>query len=297
VKHGHVLGLPAVAISRSETCSQLERWIAERQREFVVLANVHVIETARRDAELADALCQAGLVLPDGAPIAWAVGRDTGTRSERVTGCDVFEELCRRSETAGYRHFFYGSTPETVELLRQRVSERYPGIRICGTLSPPFGPVELREEELAAINAARPDIVWVGLGAPKQELWMSLAREHLEAPLLLGVGAVFDFASGRKPRAPRVMQRLWLEWLHRLITEPRRLARRYASTNTTFLVAMLRSAARRTAVRYLDLGPFAGRVPFRRRRPRPGPPSTRRGTPSPDQALSSDRLTTTRRPA
>jgi N-acetylglucosaminyldiphosphoundecaprenol N-acetyl-beta-D-mannosaminyltransferase len=233
--------MPAVAISRSETCEKLERWIAERRREFVVLANVHVIETARRTAELSDALHRAGLVLPDGAPIAWAVGRDTGTRSERVTGCDVFDALCRRSPAAGYRHFFYGSTPETVELLRRRVSERYPGIQICGVLSPPFGPVELRREELAAINAARPDIVWVGLGAPKQELWMGRARQHLEAPLLLGVGAVFDFASGRKPRAPRILQRLWLEWLHRLITEPRRLARRYTVTNTTFVVAMLRS--------------------------------------------------------
>lgn len=243
MKRGHVLGLPVVATSRTEACDELERWIAERRREYVVLANVHVVESARRDPLLADALRHAGLVLPDGAPVAWAVARDTGTRSERVTGSDVFDELCRRSQTAGYRHFLYGSMPETLELLSSRVAQRYPGLEICGTLSPPFTPeAELRDEQLAVIAAARPDIVWVGLGAPKQELWMRLVRERLEAPLLLGVGAVFDFASGQKARAPRLVQRLGLEWAHRLVKEPRRLAKRYVVTNTTFVVALVRAA-------------------------------------------------------
>lgn len=237
-----VLGTPVAATSRDAACAELERWIAEGRREYVVLANVHLVETARRNPSVADALEHAGLVLPDGAPVAWWVRCAAGSQAERVTGSDVFEELCRRSPAAGYRHFFYGSTPETLDLLRGLVARRYPGIEICGALSPPFSPrVELRDDDLAAIAAARPDIIWVGLGAPKQELWMRLARERLETPLILGVGAVFDFASGRTRRAPHWAQRLGLEWAHRVMREPRRLTGRYLTTNTTFALAILRS--------------------------------------------------------
>jgi len=242
VRVGRVLGTPVAATTRAEACDHLERWIAECRREYVVLANVHLVETGRRDRSVAEALEGAGVVLPDGAPVAWSVRRATGSRAERVTGGDVFEELCSRSPSNGYRHFFYGSSPQTVEALERFVGRDYPGIEICGSLSPPFSPTaELREAELAAINEARPDIVWVGLGAPKQELWMRLARPHLEAPLLLGVGAVFDFASGSKRRAPDLLQQLGLEWAYRLAQEPRRLGRRYLTTNTSFTVTTLRS--------------------------------------------------------
>ena len=242
MKVGRVLGTPVAATSRVEACDHLERWIAERRREYIVLANVHLIETGRRDPAVAEALAHAGVVLPDGAPVAWSVRRATGSQSDRVTGSDVFEELCGRSPSNGYRHFFYGSSPQTVEALEGFVGRDYPGIEICGSLSPPFSPAaELRADELATINEARPDIVWVGLGAPKQELWMRLARPHLEAPLLLGVGAVFDFASGSKRRAPDLLQQLGLEWAYRLAREPRRLGRRYLTTNTSFTVTTLRS--------------------------------------------------------
>ncbi len=238
MKQGRVMGSPVVATSRDEARACLERWIAERRREYVVLANVHVVETARRDPGVADALARAGLVLPDGAPVAWAVARQTGERSERVTGSDVFDALCRASLQHGYRHFFYGSSRGTLDTLVRRVAEQYPGLTVCGSLAPPFADrVEVRD----AIDAARPDVVWVGLGAPKQELWMRAARERLEAPLLVGVGAVFDFASGRKRRAPLLLQRLGLEWTHRLAHEPRRLAGRYLTTNTSFLLGLLRS--------------------------------------------------------
>ena len=242
MKIGRVLGTPVAATSRAEACDELEHRIAERRREYVVLANVHLVETARREPAVADALQHAGVVLPDGAPVAWSVRRTTGSPAERVTGSDVFEELCRRSRSAGHRHFFYGSSSQTLAALERFVERDYPGIEICGSLSPPFSPrVELRPDELAAINAARPDIVWVGLGAPKQELWMRLARPHLEAPLLLGVGAVFDFASGRKRRAPDLLQQLGLEWAYRLAHEPRRLGGRYLTTNTSFTITTVRS--------------------------------------------------------
>jgi N-acetylglucosaminyldiphosphoundecaprenol N-acetyl-beta-D-mannosaminyltransferase len=233
------------ATSRAEACDELERWILERRREYVVLANVHVVESARRDPAVAEVLAHAGAVLPDGAPVAWSVRRAAGTGAERITGSDLFDELCRRSPSAGHRHFFYGSTPETLASLTRIVRQRYPGIEICGTLSPPFSrSLKPSPDELAAIDAARPDVVWVGLGAPKQELWMRLARPQLSVPLLIGVGAVFDFASGRKRRAPQLLQRVGLEWAHRLAHEPRRLAKRYVVTNTTFTLAILRSLAR-----------------------------------------------------
>jgi N-acetylglucosaminyldiphosphoundecaprenol N-acetyl-beta-D-mannosaminyltransferase len=236
-----VLGLPITAGNLGDICDELERWIAGRRRAYVCLANVHVVETARRNPDLERSLREADMVLADGAPIAWIAGRRGGGRVPRVAGSDLFEELCRRSVEAGHRHYFYGSTPETLARLAARVRERHPGIRICGSLSPPFSPaVEVGRDLTAGIDAARPDVVWVGLGAPKQECWMRRARELLEAPLLVGVGAVFDFASGTKARAPRPVQRLGLEWAFRLGQEPRRLSRRYLVTNTAFGLSLVR---------------------------------------------------------
>lgn len=242
MNEGRVLGLPVASISRAEACAELARWIAERRRSYAVLANVHVIETARRLPQVAEALAGAGLVLPDGAPVAWCVSRSTGVRSERVTGTDLLEGLCRVSAEHGYRHFFYGSTLETLEALVAALERRYPGIAIAGALAPPFVPAPaLPPDDAAAINAARPDIVWVGLGAPKQDLWMRLARPQLEAPVLVGIGAAFDFASGRKPCAPEPLRRAGLEWLFRLAHEPRRLWRRYLVTNTTFVLGLVQA--------------------------------------------------------
>ena len=242
MKRVNVFVAPVTAGLLDEVCDELERWIAERRREYVCLANVHVVETARREPELADSLREAGMVLPDGAPVAWLARRRGGGPVPRLAGSDLFDELCRRSVAAGYGHFFYGSTPETLAGLTERLSRHYPGIRICGSLSPPFSPdVEVHQDLIDHMNAARPDVVWVGLGAPKQECWMRRARELVEAPLLVGVGAVFDFASGNRSRAPRALQRLGLEWAYRLAQDPHRLGRRYLVTNTTFALALVRS--------------------------------------------------------
>ena len=234
-----VIGTPIVAAGLAEVVDALEASIAERRGQYVCFANAHVTSTACRDERLAEALAGAGMVLPDGAPVAWAA------RTRRIAGSDVFEELCRRSPGRGYRHFLLGSTDETLALLHAQVESSYPGIEICGAYSPPFGPVleGLVPEAAEIVNAARADIVWVGLGAPKQELFMRALRPLAEAPLLLGVGAVFDFASGTKRRAPAWMQRAGLEWLHRLCSEPRRLARRYLVTNTAFALALTRQLA------------------------------------------------------
>lgn len=222
----------------------LEDVLKRSDKRTAVFANVHVVETARRDPQLSRAVTDASFVFPDGAPVAWAARILSGSPAERICGSDIFDQLCRRSERTPYRHFFFGSTRDVLDGLVERVSGEYPGLRICGTFSPPFGDDWLMSDEsVDRINAAAPDVVWVGLGAPKQEIWMASARDAVDAPLLLGVGAVFDFVSGYKRRAPEWMQRTGLEWLFRLAQEPRRLVRRYALTNTAFLLGVAREAA------------------------------------------------------
>jgi N-acetylglucosaminyldiphosphoundecaprenol N-acetyl-beta-D-mannosaminyltransferase len=141
----------------------------------------------------------------------------------------------------GYRHFFYGGENGVPELLATLLKKRFPGLQVVGTFSPPFRPLTLEEDEriVQIINEAEPDIVWVGLGTPKQELWMAEHRERLKAPVLIGVGAAFDFLSGRKPQAPKWMQRSGLEWLFRLVNEPKRLWKRNLVNNPTFLILVI----------------------------------------------------------
>jgi N-acetylglucosaminyldiphosphoundecaprenol N-acetyl-beta-D-mannosaminyltransferase len=234
-----VLGVPIGCDGLDAAVETVDGWISDRGRGYACLVNVHLIQTARRSPELSGALRHADLSLPDGAPVAWLAGHLRQEPVQRVTGSDLFDALCS-SRTR--RHFFLGSTPETLERLTRAVVDRYPHAEVCGTYSPPFGPLEEREcaEMVTRANDAMADIVWVGLGAPKQELWLHANRPRLTAPAVIGVGAVFDFAGGTKTRAPAWMQRAGLEWAHRLATEPRRLWRRYLLTNTTFA---LRAAA------------------------------------------------------
>jgi N-acetylglucosaminyldiphosphoundecaprenol N-acetyl-beta-D-mannosaminyltransferase len=176
------------------------------------------------------------LASPDGMPLVW-VGRLLGRSVQRVCGPDLMPALIDRSRAAGGRHFFYGGAPGVAERLASRMAEAYPGLDVVGTHSPPFRTLTPEEDlaEVALINEARPDFVWIGLGAPKQDLWAARQRPHLDAAVLLAVGAAFDFHSGGLRRAPAWMQARGLEWLYRLYAEPRRLARRYLVTNTRFL--------------------------------------------------------------
>ena len=229
-----------------EAIAEAERWIATGRRGVMCFANVHVVETARRDRALAAALAGADLVLADGAPVAWALGSLRGRPSRRVAGNDFFTALCGR-RVGQYRHFFLGSTDHTLARMSDTVRTQFAGIEIAGSYSPPFR--AWNESDVAAmvdaVNAAAPDVVWVGLGAPKQELWMETVRGRISAPVLAGVGAVFDFVSGEKRRAPVVLQRVGLEWAHRLASEPRRLIGRYSRTNTSFLLGVAETVMRR----------------------------------------------------
>ena len=182
------------------------------------------------------------LALPDGVPVVW-VGKVEGQVVERVCGPDVMPALLDRSRASNARHYFYGGAPGVADRLAERMQAAYPGLDVVGTYSPPFGVRSAEEEaaDVALINAARPDYVWVGLGAPKQDLWSARHRPELDAAVVLAVGAAFDFHSGGLRRAPVWMQRRGLEWLYRLAAEPRRLARRYLVTNTRFVVLLVQT--------------------------------------------------------
>jgi N-acetylglucosaminyldiphosphoundecaprenol N-acetyl-beta-D-mannosaminyltransferase len=234
-----VFGVPVAAGPAAAVFDELRSWVTVGRRSYVCCANVHVVETAQRDPVLAHALRSAGIVIPDGAPIAWLAGARSGVQTPRIAGADMFEHLCR---SGGYRHFLLGSTSETLRLLEREMGARF-GAEVVGTYSPPFGDLTDAEVETmaAAVNRTRADIVWVGMGAPRQEVLMRRLRPLVEPSILAGVGAVFDFYAGTRRRAPEWMQSLGVEWLYRLAQEPIRLRRRYLRTNASFVVRVLRS--------------------------------------------------------
>jgi N-acetylglucosaminyldiphosphoundecaprenol N-acetyl-beta-D-mannosaminyltransferase len=184
----------------------------------------------------------ATLAVPDGQPLVWALRLLGNRRATRVYGPDLMAHHCAHAATTGTPIYLYGGrTPEALELLRTRLLERFPGLRIVGGWSPPFRPLspEERERVIREIDSSGAQIVWVGTGQPKQELWMHQMRPLLQAPLLVGVGAAFDFHAGIVSQAPSWMQRSGLEWLYRLSREPRRLWRRYLTQNPRFMVGFV----------------------------------------------------------
>ena len=208
--------------------------------------NVHTIIEAQSSGRLRAAYETADMVAMDGAPLV-AVSRIRGRHGERVAGPDVLLKLCDLGRQTGLRHYFFGGRPSVPAALASSLIDRFPGLIVAGHESPPFRPVTTEEDtaQVARINAARPDILWVGLGAPKQEIWAADHHDRLSVGLILPVGAAFDFYSGRIRRAPRWMQRMGLEWLFRMLADPRRLVRRYAVTNSKFAWAILREEIQR----------------------------------------------------
>jgi N-acetylglucosaminyldiphosphoundecaprenol N-acetyl-beta-D-mannosaminyltransferase len=205
-----------------------------------------VLVTAQRDNALWGALGGAWAVFADGAPVAWLQRRLGTTNARRVAGPDLMAAVVERGCEHSLRHFLFGSTTPVLDALRHNLTARFPAVRIVGAYAPPPG-AERDDSCVSIIEAARPDIVWCGLGAPKQELWMARQAKALDSALFLGVGAAFDFHAGASARAPVWMREHGLEWFHRLAREPRRLARRYLSTNSRFvLLAALEVARQRS---------------------------------------------------
>jgi exopolysaccharide biosynthesis WecB/TagA/CpsF family protein len=233
----NILGVGVTPFDLAQAVATLDRWREEGRREYVCCVSVHGLVTAQRDREIRYALNRSGLATEDGMPLVWWCRRAGFARAGRVCGSDLLDAMCALAVRRGHRHYFYGGSPHVVEQLVSRLTQRHPGLVIAGYRSPPFRPLTEAEDaaDVAAINAARPDFVWIGLGMPKQEKWMVSHVARVDAAALIGVGAAFDFHAGTKPRAPQWMQHSGFEWLFRLISEPRRLAGRYLIDNTIFV--------------------------------------------------------------
>lgn len=234
-----ILGVKVSDVTIPKAVQNIEGWVSARKKTYVCVAPVSTLVDCQKDVQYKHVVNQAGMVTPDGMPVVW-LGRTKGSRTiERTYGPDLLNAVCH---SAQHRHFFYGGLSSTLDLLEKELKSRYPHLNIVGKISPDFMPearIESREV-IERINRARPDILWVGLGSPKQDFWMSLHRPLLDVPVMIGVGAAFDFLSGVKPQAPRWMQRSGLEWIFRLVSEPRRLWKRYLIGNTKFIYYVCR---------------------------------------------------------
>ena len=232
-----IMGVNIAVTDMRKTLDLIENHLEDWRGQYICVTNVHTTVTASEDETYMKVQNGAVMALPDGGPLA-AFCREHGfPEVARVAGPDLMREELALSAEKGWRHYFYGSTEETLTLLEQKLRERYPGAQIVGMDSPPFRTLTPEEdaETVERINAARPDFVWVGLGAPKQERWMAAHQDRVQA-LMIGVGAAFDYEAGNIKRAPQWMQDHSLEWFYRLMQDPARLFKRYLTTNMKFLL-------------------------------------------------------------
>lgn len=233
----NVLGVAMSRLTMREATDAVLDALQTRRKGYVCVTGVHGVSEAQRDSGFRRILNRAFLNTTDGMPLVW-VGRWLGgTAIERVYGPDLMLAVLRATSDGRFTHFFYGGAPGVADDLKQRLEEQVPGVRIVGTYCPPFRPLNPAEQaELTAqVSALQPSIIWVGLSTPKQERFMSEYLERLDTTLMFGVGAAFDFHSGRVRQAPSWIQRAGLEWLFRMCCEPRRLARRYLTNNPIFV--------------------------------------------------------------
>lgn len=236
-----ILGVGVSAVNMDDTVATLEGWIAARAQEYVCVTGVHGVMESQNNERLRSVHNNAGMVTPDGMPLVWCARLMGKARTQRVYGPDLMRMMTSVSSQRGYRQFYYGGGEGVADQLAKQLSETYPGLNVVGTWCPPFRePTPDEDREVVdQINAARPDILWVGLSTPKQELWMAGHVRRLNVPVMIGVGAAFDFLAGNKRQAPLWMQRNGLEWLFRLGSEPRRLWRRYAYIVPGFLLRII----------------------------------------------------------
>jgi N-acetylglucosaminyldiphosphoundecaprenol N-acetyl-beta-D-mannosaminyltransferase len=246
VAQAPVLGTPLAVTDYERTLDWIDAAVVLGAREYLCVAAVHTVMESREDAALREAVDGAAFTVPDGQPLAWALRKLGHDIDARVYGPELMARACARAERSGQRFYLYGGRDErALAQLAANLLGRHPRLQLAGGWSPPFRELANAElDEVAArINAARPDVVWVGIGVPKQEKWMAAMRERLDAPVLVGVGAAFDFHAGLIPQAPAWMQRRGLEWLFRLKQEPARLWRRYARHNPRFVAGFAKQWA------------------------------------------------------
>lgn len=232
-----VLGVGVSAVNMPLAVRQIHQWIEQRQCHYVCITGVHGVMESQRDEQLKRIHNAAGMVTPDGMPMVWINKLRGNSHVDRVYGPDLMLEICREGVAKGHKHFLYGGGDGVAEQLQRQLEEKCPGIKIVGTYTPPFRQLTDAEDHeiVQRINRSGADIVWVGLSTPKQERWMSRHIGRLHAPVMVGVGAAFDFHAGLKRQAPRWIGRCGLEWFYRLCCEPKRLWKRYLLNNPLFL--------------------------------------------------------------
>lgn len=231
------------AIDHLQVIQRVTAWINSKQRPsaYITQANVHTLVTAQKDHGYKEALHKANLSVPDGMPLVWWLRLKGNHAVGRVYGPDLMKRVSSEAAKRGWRCFLYGGKPGVASRVKERLESLYPDIQIVGTYSPPFRELSNQEDKEVCniINSADPDILWVGLGTPKQDIWMYEHREKLNVSVMHGVGAAFDFLSGEVRQAPRWMMNVGLEWFFRLMMEPRRLWKRYTVNNILFVYYLL----------------------------------------------------------
>lgn len=236
-----LLGISVSVLQLETAVDTMLCWIKTGQRQYAVVSNVYTLMKCQEEPALRSIVNNAGMVTPDGMPLVW-LGRLLGFQSiDRVYGPNLLLAFSEQAQHCGYTCFLYGGEVGVAEELAAVLQSRFPALKIVGTYTPPFDPLTPDEEQhiIEIINAANPDVVWVGLGTPKQDYWVSRFRGVLNASVLIGIGAAFNIHTGRIPQAPDWMQRSGMEWLFRLMVEPRRLWKRYLIYNPLFIVLLL----------------------------------------------------------
>jgi N-acetylglucosaminyldiphosphoundecaprenol N-acetyl-beta-D-mannosaminyltransferase len=242
-----VLGVPLALTDYEDTMDWMDATIASREQGYICVAATHTVMVCEEDPEFREAVLNSSLTVPDGQPLVWAMNALGGNLTDRVYGPDLMARYCERAAGTGTRMYLYGGRNQgALVQLALNLRQSYPGLKIVGGYSPPFRDLTEEEEDAIVdeINGTRADVVWVGVGAPKQEKWMAQMRPRLDAAVLVGVGAAFDFHAGLVPQAPDWMQSAGLEWLYRMAQEPRRLGPRYVRYNPRFVTGFARQYAR-----------------------------------------------------
>jgi N-acetylglucosaminyldiphosphoundecaprenol N-acetyl-beta-D-mannosaminyltransferase len=242
-----VLGVPLALTDYDDTMDWMDATVAHGEQGYICVAATHTIMVCHEDPELREAVLNSSLTVPDGQPLVWAMNALGGNLTDRVYGPDLMARYCERAAENGTRMYLYGGRNQgALVQLALNLRQSYPGLKIVGGYSPPFRDLSEEEEDtiIDEINGTEADVVWVGVGAPKQEKWMAAMRSRLDAPVLVGVGAAFDFHAGLVPQAPDWMQAAGLEWLYRMAQEPRRLGPRYVRYNPRFVTGFARQYAR-----------------------------------------------------
>ncbi len=237
----NILGVGISPIGMDDLLRACAHWIERRQPNYICVTNTHLVMMCQQDEALRRIHNEAGLCTPDGTPLFWLARVMGHGQTERVCGPDIMLACMEQGVERGWRHFFYGAQPGVAEQLAARMQQRFPGLQIAGTWTPPFRALTPAEdaEVVEAVKTAHPDFLWVAIAPGNMERFMAEHIAKMNVPVMAGVGAAFDFLSGNKPQAPRWMATVGLEWFFRMCTEPRRLFRRYATNNPAFLYRVL----------------------------------------------------------